>query len=64
MATRVAHGSSDNRWLRGAKDKHRKWHVGIIAGSSIKNKLLSSDRRTCEGTYQSASDLSCDDRLS
>jgi hypothetical protein len=62
-ATRVANGSSDDRWLRGAKDKHRKWHVGIIAGSSIKNKRLSSDRRTCARTYQRASDLSCDGRL-
>jgi hypothetical protein len=63
MATRVAHGSGDDRWLRGAKDEHRKWYVGVVARSAIKNKLLASNRRTCGGTYESASDLSCDDRL-
>jgi hypothetical protein len=63
MTTRVAHGSGNDRWLRGAKDEHRKWYVGIVASSAIKNNLLSSDRRTCARVYQSATDLSCDDRL-
>lgn len=50
-ATRVANGSSDDCWLRGAKDEHREWHISIIARSSIKNELLASDRRTCGRTY-------------
>jgi hypothetical protein len=62
--TSVTYGSSDDRWLRGTKYEHRKWHVGVVACSPIKNKLLSSDGRTCGRTYQSASDLSCDNRLS
>jgi len=63
MTTRAGHGSSDDRWLWGAKNEHRKWHARVIAGSSIKNKLLSSDRRTRGRTHQSARDLSCSNRM-
>src|SRR5687767_10947477 len=62
-ATRIADCARDDCWLQSAEDEHRKWHVRVIAGSAIKNKRLSSNRRTCGRTDQGAGNFSRGDRL-